>query len=69
MIKGYVCFLSGNNNVMKKYLTYYALKSITSVLKLIIECYINGLVHEESNRIDTVLDQFKNEDLNSVKYK
>jgi len=69
MIKGYVCSLSGNNNVMKKYLTYYALKSITSVLKLIIDCYINGLVHEESERIYSVLDEFENRDLNHVKYK
>jgi hypothetical protein len=69
MIKGYVCSLSGNNNVMKKYLTYYALKSITSVLKLIIDCYINGLVHEESERIYSVLDNFNTRSLDEVQYK
>ncbi len=65
----YVYSLSGNNNIMKKYLTYYAFKSITSFLKLIIDCYINGLVHEESDRIYSVLDEFKNRDLNNVEYK
>jgi hypothetical protein len=69
MINIYVYSISGNNNIMKKYLTYHAFKSITYVLKLITNCYINGLVHEESDRIYTILDQFKNRDLNNVEYK
>ncbi len=69
MINIYVYSLSGNNEVIKRHLTYHAFKSITSVIKLIIDCYINGLVHEESDRIYTVLDQFKNRDLNNVEYK
>jgi hypothetical protein len=69
MINIYVYSLSGNNNIMKKHLTYHAFKSITSVLKLITDCYINGLVHEESEIIYSVLDEFKNRDLNNVEYK
>ncbi len=41
----------------------------SKVQKLIINCYINGLVYEESDRIYTVLNQFKNRDLNNVEYK
>jgi len=69
MINIYVYSLSGNNEVIKRHLTYHAFKSTTSVIKLIIDCYINGLVHEESERIYSVLDQFKNRDLNNVEYK
>jgi hypothetical protein len=69
MINIYIYSLSANNKIMEKYVTYFALKSITSVLKLIIDCYINGLVHEESERIYSVLDEFENRDLNHVKYK
>ncbi len=69
MINIYVYSLSGNNNIMKKYLTYHAFKSITSVLKLIIDCYINGLVHEESDRIYSVLDESKARNMNDIEYK
>ncbi len=69
MFSIYVYSISGNNKVMKNHLTYYAFKSITSVIKLITDCYINGLVHEESERIYSVLDQFKNRDLNNVRFR
>jgi hypothetical protein len=69
MINIYVYSISGNNEVMKKYLTYHAFKSITSVLKLIIDCYINGLVHEESDRIYSALDEYKARNLNDFGHK
>jgi hypothetical protein len=58
-----------NNEIMKQHLSTYAFKSIISVLKLIISCYINGLVHEESERIYSVLDNFNTRDLDEVQYK
>jgi hypothetical protein len=69
MINIYVYSISGNNEVMKKHLSYYAFKSTTSVIKLIIGCYINGLVHEESDRIYSVLDESKARNLNDFEYK
>ncbi len=38
-------------------------------MKLIISCFINGLVHEESDRIYAVLDQLNGENLNEKEYK
>ncbi len=69
MINIYVYSISGNNNAMKSHLTTIAFKSITSVLKLITDCYINGLVHEESDRIYSVLDGFKSRNLNDFEHK
>jgi hypothetical protein len=57
------------NEIMKQHLNNYAFRSITSVLKLIISCYINGLVHDESERINSVLDNFNTRDLDEVQYK
>jgi hypothetical protein len=69
MFSIYVYSLSVNIKVMKNYLTYYPFKSITSVLKLIIDCYINGLVHEESDRIYSVLDESKSRNLNDFEHR
>ena len=47
----------------------FALRSITSTVKLIINCFINGLVHEESDRIYAVLDKFNAKDVDNYEYK
>jgi hypothetical protein len=69
MINIYAIAMYSNNEIMKQHSNTYAFKSITSVLKLIISCYINGLVHEESERIYSVLDNFNTRDLDKVQYK
>ncbi len=69
MINIYSIAMFSNNEIMKQNSNTYAFKSITSVLKLIISCYINGLVHEESERIYSVLDNFNTRDFDEVQYK
>jgi len=69
MINIYAIAMHSNNEIMKQHSNNYAFRSITSVLKLIISCYINGLVHEESERIYSVLDNFNTRDLDEVQYK
>jgi hypothetical protein len=69
MINIYAIAMYSDNEIMKQQWNTYAFKSITSVLKLIISCYINGLVHEESERIYSVLDNFNTRDLDEVQYK
>jgi hypothetical protein len=36
---------------------------------MIISCFVNGLVHEESDKIFAVLDKVKAQDLNDIEYK
>ncbi len=69
MINIYAIAMYSNNEIMKQYSNTYAFKSIISVLKLIISCYINGMVQEESERIYSVLDNFNTRDLDDVQYK
>jgi hypothetical protein len=69
MINIYTIAMYSNNEIMKQHSNKNAFKSLTSVLKLIISCYINGLVHEESERIYSVLDNFNTRDLDKIQYK
>ncbi len=69
MINIYAIAMYSNNEIMKERSNTYAFKSITSFLKLIMSCYINGMVHEESERIYSVLDNFNTRDLDDVQYK
>jgi len=69
MINIYAIAMYSDNEIMKQHSITYAFRSIISVLKLIISCYINGLVHEESKRIYSVLDNFNTRDLDEVQYK
>ncbi len=69
MINIYAIAMYSNNEIMKQYSNQFAFKSMTSVLKLIVSCYINGLVYEESERIYSVLDNFNTRDLDEVQYK
>jgi hypothetical protein len=36
---------------------------------MIISCFVNGLVHEESDKIFAVLDKVKAQDLNDIEFK
>jgi putative effector of murein hydrolase len=58
-----------NFKAIKEYSKSFAFKSITSTIKLIISCFINGLVHEESDRIYAVLDRLNGENLDEKEYK
>ncbi len=56
MINIYIISIT-NNNLMRQHWSAYAFKSVTSAVKLIISCFINGFVYEESEKIYVVLDK------------
>ncbi len=69
MFNIYSIAITGSFKEIKEHSKTFAFKSITSTMKLIISCFINGLVHEESDRIYAVLDQLNGENLNEKEYK
>jgi hypothetical protein len=69
MLNIWTISLSDDSPIIKEYLEEFALSTITSSMKLVISCFINGLVHEESERIYSVLDNFNSEDFDANEYK
>jgi len=61
--------LSENHHVVKQFSNTFMFTTITSAVKLVISCLINGLVHEESDRISAVLDNMDARDLDESEYK
>jgi hypothetical protein len=61
--------LSNDFPIIKSHLEGFAFNTITSSVKLVISCSINGLVHEESERIYSVLDNFNSGDFDANEYK
>jgi hypothetical protein len=69
MLNIWTISLSDDSPIIKENLEGFAFNTITSSVKLVISCFINGLVHEESERIYSVLDNFKAEDFDANEYK
>jgi hypothetical protein len=69
MINIYALTVSEQNINLKQYTNTFAFKSITVIIKWILNCYINGLLHEESDEIYAVLDHFNSSDLFDKEYK
>jgi hypothetical protein len=69
MLNIWTISLSDDSPIIKEHLEGFAFNTITSSVKLVISCLINGLVHEESERIYSVLDNFKAEDFDANEYK
>jgi hypothetical protein len=65
----YALALSEGNEFLRKHIKSFAFKSVSSALKMIISCFVNGLVHEESDKIFAVLDKVKAQDLNDIEFK
>jgi len=58
-----------NHLIIRQYSNAFLFTTITSAVKLVISCFINGLVHEESDRICAVLDNMNATDLDQIEYK
>jgi hypothetical protein len=69
MLNIWTISLSDNSPLIKSHLGGFAFITITSSVKLVISCFINGLVHEESERIYSVLDNFNSGDFDANEYK
>jgi len=69
MINIYYYSMFNNNEILKQCSSIIAFRSITSIMKLIIDCYINGLVHEESENILSILDEFDVQKLDETEFK
>jgi hypothetical protein len=69
MLNIWIISLSDNSPITKSHLEGFAFNTITSSVKLVISCFINGLVHEESERIYSVLDNFNSGDFDANEYK
>jgi hypothetical protein len=69
MLNIWTISLSDDSPIIKSRLEGFAFNTITSSVKLVISCLINGLVHEESERIYSVLDNFNSGDFDANEYK
>jgi hypothetical protein len=69
MLNIWMISLSYDSPIIKSRLEGLAFITITSSIKLVISCFINGLVHEESERIYSVLDNSNAEDFDANEYK
>ena len=61
--------LIDRHKTIKRLSNQFAYNTISATVKLIISCFINGLVYEESERILTVLDAFRANDLSDSEFK
>ncbi len=55
MLNIWTISLSDDSPIIKEHLEGFAFNTNTSSIKLVISCFINGLVHEESEQIYSVL--------------
>jgi hypothetical protein len=69
MLNIWTISLSDDSPIIKEHLEGFAFNTITSSVKLVISCLINGLVHEESERIYSVLDNFNSGEFDANEYK
>jgi len=60
-----------NNPILRQCATHFAFGTTTEIWKLIISCLINGLVHEENNKIliYALLDNISPKDIDEDEYK
>ncbi len=61
--------MAENNPILGQYVTGFAFGTVFEILKLIISCFINGLVYEENDKIYAVLDKINPKDINEDEYK
>ncbi len=61
--------MAENSPILREYATGFAFGTVLEILKLIISCLINGLVHEENDKIYAVLDNINSKDINLNEYK
>jgi len=61
--------MAENNPILRQYAIDFAFETVFEILKLIISCLINGLVHEENDKIYAVLDNINSNDINKNEYK
>ena len=57
------------HQTIKRLSNQFAANTISAVVKLIISCFVNGLVFDESDRILAVLDTISAFDLNDKEFK
>ncbi len=69
MLNIWMISISNDSPIIKSRLEGLAFITITSSIKLVVSCFINGLVHEESERICSVLDNSNAEDFDANEYK
>ncbi len=69
MLNIWTISLSNDSPIIKEHLEGFAFNTITSSIKLVISCFINGLVHEESERIYSVLDNFNAKDFDAMEFR
>ncbi len=61
--------MAENNPILRQYATIFAFGATTETLRLIISCLVNGLVHEENDKIYAVLDNINPKDIDEDEYK
>ena len=61
--------LAQNNDKLKEFAYFFAFGTISEITKLIISCFINGLVYEQSYRIYAALDYINANHFDENEYK
>jgi hypothetical protein len=69
MLNIWTISLSYDSPIIKEHLEGFTFNTISSSIKLVISCFMNGLVHEESERIYSVLGNFNSGDFDANEYK
>jgi hypothetical protein len=61
--------MTENHPILAQFAAYFAFGTVSEIFKLIISCLINGLVHEENDKIYAVLDNINPKDIDENEYK
>jgi hypothetical protein len=61
--------MAENNPILAHIATFLAFGTVSEIFKIIISCFINGLVYEENDKIFAVLDNINPKDINENEYK
>ncbi len=61
--------MAENNPIFAQFAILLSIGTLSEIFKLIISCFINGLVHEENDKIYAVLDNINSKDIDEHEYR
>ena len=61
--------LAQNSPIIRQYATIIGFNAISEIIRLIINCWVNGLVYEQTDKIMTILDEINPNDLDAHMYR
>jgi len=61
--------LAQNNRILGQYAAVLAFGTVSEILKLVISCFTNGMVYDETERVFAVLDNINPSEIDENEYK